>query len=700
MPEFLKLNRYLTLKRRQMLIIVGVSASILSITSIAFFYNDYITLKRNISDNLSHKATFIGANLTSALVFGDKVSAQQGLEVAGADQTILLGALYNEDKELFSLYARAGQLKHLPEAFPNEGVKYHEDVASVLHPIKFQGNLVGWIYLVHGLSDLEASLNRYAKIVLIMFAVGLLIAWAMSTLSQKFITQPIIELATLVENIRLTKDYNKRMYIDRHDEIGVLIKGFNNMLATIQDRESELQRHGERLESLVELRTKQLHHRANYDALTQLPNRYLLMEKLHQAIESARRTNRYMALLLIDLDRFKIINDSLGHHVGDELLQTLAKRLSRIGRLDDCVGRLGGDEFVILLGNITSPEDAEFVANKVMAEFAEPLQLQNHRLHMSASIGISVFPDDAEDAVGLLRRADISMYRSKAKGQGTYSFYNSAQDNTDQRLMLESKLRHAMENQELYMVYQPQICTQTNKITGVEALMRWYSPELGEIYPTQFIAVAEEIGVINQFTDWALDRVCQQQRLWQQQGASSIKVAVNVSASDLLIADFVEKVRKKLALYDLRPECLELEITEDVFLDRTEQIIDTLRQLKSMGVLIAIDDFGTGYSSLSYLQHFPVDVLKLDGSFIRNIQDSEKSRGIVESTVSLAHGLGLQIVAECVETEFQYEFLHTLGCDIIQGYYFSEALLGDALAIFLNQYQGTWHHDVKNRKAS
>ncbi|HEX7026947.1 MAG TPA: diguanylate cyclase, partial [Gammaproteobacteria bacterium] len=551
---------------------MGVSISILSITSAAFFYNDYETHKQNIRNNLVTKATFIGANVSSALLSGDQRVAQAALEIAKFDEGILLGVLYDADQVLAATFARPGYMHYLPPALPSEGVVFHDKTASILHPVALHDQSRGWLYLLYDLSELTASHNRYTLIVLAVLFVGLLIAWAMSSVSQKFITEPIIQLAGLVEKIRRTKDYNERLYVDRGDEIGVLIKGFNNMLATIQDRESELQRHGERLESLVELRTRQLHHRANYDALTQLPNRYLLMEKLHQAIESARRAECCMALLLIDLDRFKIINDSLGHHVGDELLQTLAKRLSRISRIDDCVGRFGGDEFVILLSNINGVEDAELVAHKVMAEFAEPFQLQHHRLHMSASIGISVFPRDADDAVGLLRRADISMYRSKANGQGTYLFYDNSMDNTDERLMLENRLRHALQNNELYMIYQPQISTKTNKVCGVEALMRWYNPELGEIFPTQFMSVAEEIGLINQLSDWAIGKICKQHKQWQQQGAPDIKVAVNVSASDLLTSDFVLRVKKNLAKYDMDPAFLELEITEDVFLDRTEQI--------------------------------------------------------------------------------------------------------------------------------
>lgn len=682
------LNTRLTLKRRQMLTVIVVSTIVLMAASVAFFVNDYISLKGVIRDNIQNKATFIAANSTAALVFDDSRAAQDTLEMVSVDESILLAALYDADRGIFARFTRPGHQSLQPEVFPEPGIRFGDEAATLLQPVEFHQQTQGWLYLVYDLGDLQARYTAYAKVGLAIFVLGILLAWFMSSLSQRFITAPIVQLATLVDRIGRTKNYSERMHVQREDELGVLIRGFNTMLSAIQERESELQRHGERLESLVELRTQQLHHRANYDALTRLPNRYLLMEKLHQAIESARRTNRNMALLLIDLDRFKIINDSLGHHVGDELLQVLSTRLSSISRIDDSVGRLGGDEFVILLGNITRSNDAELVANKVMEELAEPFVLQHHRLHISVSIGISVFPKDADDAAGLLRRADISMYRSKTQGKSAYSFYDSAMDDSNKRLLLESKLRNAMANDELYMLYQPQVCLKTNTICGVEALMRWSNAELGDIYPGEFVPVAVEIGLINELTGWAVDSVCRQQRLWADQGMEPVKTAINVSAADLLLADFVEKTRASIDEYDIDPRNIELEITEDVFLDGTDQIVNALRELKLMGVAIAIDDFGTGYSSLSYLRDFPVDLLKLDGSFVDRIHESEKSRGIVASAISLAHGLGLQIVAECVETQTQFEFLREHNCDIIQGHYFSGALAGDALSIFLSQHDG------------
>lgn len=681
------LKKEMNLKYRQMVVVIAVSLIILLLTTAVFFFNDYVSFKRRIQENIQSHASFIATNSLSAVEAKDKPEAEQVLTVAGLDKNIESVVLFGTDKTPIAEYRRPGISEvSLPKELQTTKVLFNHEQASIVLPLNESETPAGWLYLVYDLSVLNQKIGVYAKVALGIFAIGLMLAWVMSSFAQKFVAEPIAQLAALIEKISRTKNYSERMHISRNDELGLLINGFNNMLAAIQERETELQRHGERLESLVELRTQQLHHRANYDALTRLPNRYLLMEKLHQSIESARRTQRNMALLLIDLDRFKIINDSLGHHVGDELLQVLSKRLSSISRIDDSVGRLGGDEFVILLGNVTDPEDAEVVAKKVMAELSEPFVLQHHRLHISASIGISVFPKDSEDALGLLRRADVSMYRSKQDSKSSYSFYDSDLDNNDSRLAMESKLRSAVANNEIYMVYQPQAYLKSQSIIGAEALMRWHNPELGEIHPAEFIPVASEVGLINELTKWAIESVCKQQKVWRDLNVKPIKTAINISATDLLVLDFVTHVKSCIEKYEVDPSYIELEITEDVFLERAEQIFNTLYELKGLGLAIAIDDFGTGYSSLSYLRDFPVDVLKLDGSFVQRINESGKSQGIVSSAIALAHGLGLEIVAECVETQSQFDFLLQHDCDIIQGNYFSGPLTGDALAVFLNQH--------------
>ncbi|HEX5056589.1 MAG TPA: EAL domain-containing protein [Gammaproteobacteria bacterium] len=682
-----KLAEYLNLKHRQMLIVLGISSVVLSVATAAFFINDYLALKNQIGKSLATNAALLGAASAPLLASGDGESIRHMLTMASADEHIVQAVLYDSDSRVFARYVKPGyETQQVPAeelATAERGIFFESERAFALQPVEYDNRVRGLLYIEYDLESLRSTMSRYAAIAAAVFMFGIIVAWVMSNMSQRLLVEPIGRLAALVERISRTKNYGERMHINRRDEIGVLIGGFNNMLATIENQNTELRRHGEKLESLVELRTKQLHHRANYDTLTKLPNRHLLMEKLSEVMEDSRRNGLKTALLLIDIDRFKIINDSLGHHVGDELLQQVGLRLSATLRNIDCLARLGGDEFVILLGNISGPEDAELLARKIMVEFSHPFELKNHHLHVTASVGISLHPDNAEDAAGLLKRADISMYRSKSNGMNSYLFYDPSIDRSEQRLMLESRLRNAIANNELYMVYQPQIRLSDNKVCGFEALMRWNNPDIGEIYPAEFVPIAVEMGIINQLSKWALTTVCRQYAEWLAGDVHPQKVAVNISATDLLMVDFIQHVEKCILEYKIGAGCLQLEITEDVFLDRAEQIIETLQKLKDLGVAIAIDDFGTGYSSLSYLQDFPIDLLKLDGSFIRKISSSEKSRGIVASAISLAHGLGLQIVAECVDTDLQRKFLVAQGCDIVQGFYFSEPVPADELPQYL-----------------
>lgn len=678
-----KLVEYLNLKHRQMLIIMGIGSVILSVATAAFFVNDYFSMKHHIGKNLAANAAVLGAGSAPLLASGDGESLQELLMVVAADEHILQAVLYDVADNIYARYIKPGYQPQVDARPTRPGVAFGSESATVLQPVEYHDRVQGALFIEYGLQSLQSTTSRYTAIAIAVFMFGIIVAWVMSNMSQRLLVEPIARLAALVEKIARTKNYAERMHINRRDEIGVLVEGFNNMLATIESQNNELRRHGEKLESLVELRTKQLHHRANYDPLTKLPNRHLLMEKLYDVMDVSRRNSLKMGLLLIDIDRFKIINDSLGHHVGDELLQQVGLRLSSTLRNIDCLARLGGDEFVILLGNCNGAADAELLARKIMAEFIHSFELKNHCLHVTASIGISIYPDNAEDAVGLLKRADISMYRSKSNGMNSFLFYDPSIDQSDERLILESRLRNAIANNELYMVYQPQIRLSDNRVCGFEALMRWNNPEMGEIYPAEFVPIAEEMGIINQLSKWALTTVCRQYTQWKSLGIHPLKVAVNISATDLLMVDFIQHVEKCIRENNLGPGCLQLEITEDVFLDRAEQVINTLQKLRDLGVAIAIDDFGTGYSSLSYLQDFPIDLLKLDGTFIRNISNSEKSRGIVSSAISLAHGLGLQIVAECVDTDAQWKFLVAQGCDMVQGFYFSEPVMADELPGYL-----------------
>ncbi len=433
---------------------------------------------------------------------------------------------------------------------------------------------------------------------------------------------------------------------------------------------------------------ERMRHIAQHDALTGLPNRLALLMRLAQLLPEARRHQWKVAIMFLDLDRFKIINDTLGHQVGDELLREVACRLSGVVRETDFVARLGGDEFVVILPGINSPSDAAIVAGKIIAALSTQIQAEGHELHTSPSIGISIFPDDGPDGDTILKNADTAMYHAKATGRNNYQFFSADMNlATTERLDIERKLRHAIARNELALCFQPQLKADGSKPTGVEALLRWHHPTDGMISPVRFIPVAEETGIIVEIGEWVLLNACRAMKHWIDAGLAPIRMAVNVSARQLRRRDFCETVAGALAESGLAPELLELEITESSVMENPEEAIQILQRLGRMGISLAIDDFGTGYSSLAYLKLFPIDHLKIDRSFVADIETDLNDRAIAFGTIALAHSLGLNVIAEGVETDDQLELLRTNGCDEVQGYLFSKPLSGAAAFAFLHACQ-------------
>ena len=417
-----------------------------------------------------------------------------------------------------------------------------------------------------------------------------------------------------------------------------------------------------------------LEHRAHHDELTGLANRTLFGDRVGVAIAHARRMNGHSAVLFLDLDRFKTVNDSLGHAVGNLLLQAVAKRLRRATRAEDTVARLGGDEFVVFLPQIGDPEEAATVAAKILEDFERPFALSGHRLFASTSIGIAVFPNDGEDADGLLKNADTAMYRAKQLGRRTFCAYDrSMNDHAHERLALESRLHTAVERGELRLRYQPKIHLPTGMVTGMEALLRWEHPELGLLEPADFIPLAEESGLIVPLGEWALEEACRQNQEWVASGFTPLVVAVNLSLRQFQQQQINDVTARVLRSTGLDPRLLELEVTESLAMQDPDQVRATLLDLREMGVKCSIDDFGTGYSGLSHLTRFPIDKLKIDKSFVATI-DTDREAPIVVAVVALAHGLGIEVVAEGVETSEQLERLQELGCDEMQGFLFSRPL--------------------------
>jgi len=428
----------------------------------------------------------------------------------------------------------------------------------------------------------------------------------------------------------------------------------------------------------------QMTHLAQHDFLTGLPNRMLLNDRVSQAIALAPRHQKKVAVLFLDLDGFKYINDSLGHPTGDKLLQSIAKRLVNCVRRSDTVSRQGGDEFVVLLSEVERPEDPAIAARRLLQAVAEPHSIDQHDLHVTTSIGLSVYPNDGLDAETLIKNADTAMYQAKENGRQGYQFFKPAMNiRAVERQSIEESLRRALERQEFALHYQPKINLSTGEIAGAEALLRWTHPVRGPVSPAQFIPVAEDCGLIQPIGNWVLREACQQARVWLEAGLPLETMAVNISAVQLRDENFLDRIFAILRDTALDPKFLELELTESVLMKHAESTESILKTLRSRGVQIAVDDFGTGYSSLSYLRKFPIDALKIDQSFVRQITTAPDETTIVTAMISMGRSLKLRVVAEGVETQAEMAFLQAHQCDQAQGYYFSRPVPAQQFARLL-----------------
>jgi diguanylate cyclase (GGDEF)-like protein/PAS domain S-box-containing protein len=428
------------------------------------------------------------------------------------------------------------------------------------------------------------------------------------------------------------------------------------------------------IEDITEFKTyqEQLEYQATCDELTGLTNRSLLNDRLDQAIKGAQRYQKEVCIFFLDLDNFKVINDTLGHSAGDELLKLIAKRLQNCARSEDTIARYGGDEFVLIFPQIARMEDAAQIAERLIDEISQPLQIKGHKFQGTTSIGISFYPQDGQDKETLLQHADAAMYQAKDKGRNTFCFYTEELNlRLMQRLILEGDLRQALKLEQLMVYYQPKLNLHTGKISGVEALLRWKHPEKGMIPPDQFIPLAEDTGLILPIGEWVLRTACCQAKAWQEAGLLPITVAVNVSPKQLQFANFDQIICDVLNDSGLESRYLDLELTEGAIMKEPEKMVVTLNRLKDIGVQISMDDFGTGYSSLSYLKRFPFDNLKIDKAFINDIPTDDGDVTLVLTIIAMAHNFKLKVVAEGVETQAQMDFLTQKNCDEIQGYFFS-----------------------------
>jgi diguanylate cyclase (GGDEF)-like protein/PAS domain S-box-containing protein len=512
------------------------------------------------------------------------------------------------------------------------------------------------------------------------------------------IGRPLAEVFKIIDGeTRMTARDPMEMAVDENRTVGltvncVLIRrdgfesGIEDSAAPIHDRAGRITGAVIVFHDVTTARAlaSQMTYASQHDLVTNLPNRLLLMDRIVQAIALARRQHKSIAVIFLDLDRFKYVNDSLGHAIGDKVLQSVSRRLVASVRGSDTVSRQGGDEFVILLSEIAYPEAAAVIAKKILSLVNQPQSIEGFDLHVNASIGISVYPEDGEDAETLIKNADMAMYHAKEDGRNNFKFFKPEMNRkVVERQSVESSLRRALERDEFLLYYQPKVNLDSGEITGVEALIRWQHPSRGLMSPAQFVPVAEDCGLIVEIGRWVLREACRQARAWQEAGLPLIRISVNVSPTEFRDQGFLEGVRATLAETGLEARYLELELTEGVLMENAEFSISILHALKSMKVQLAVDDFGTGYSSFSYLRQFPINVLKIDQSFVKEIAPNSTDSTIVSAIISMGKSLGHTVLAEGVETREQRDYLLAQSCEEGQGYLFSRPVAAAAFASLL-----------------
>ena len=524
---------------------------------------------------------------------------------------------------------------------------------------------IGYVRLGLSQEQVDERASAYLTSALLVSGFVVLIGIALTLLLTRRILAPVRNLTQAAEAVG-RGDLRVRVPETRSNEFAVLTDTFNQMTARLAASQASVEDYQHTLEEKVEQRTRELqtataraYKLAQQDILTGLPNRVLLNQRLQQILALAKREHQQVAVLFLDFDHFKRINDTLGHDTGDQLLQQVAQRLSATIRESDLVARLGGDEFVLVLTGLNMAQSAHELlqlVERVRGAFGSPFLVNGQDLSLTVSIGVSMFPDDAVDAPNLIKQADTAMYAAKEQGRNAYRFFTADMNARIQaRLQLENALRRALANQEFYLVYQPQIDMATGLPVGVEALVRWRDPERGEIQPGEFITVAEESGLIHPIGAWVLETACRQGREWADQDML-LRISVNVSVRQLEQDTWLEVVRNALKVTRLAPSYLDLEITESVIISNADKAVATLSRLKQMGVTLTMDDFGTGYSSLYYLTRLPLNNIKIDQKFIRGLDHDRNDEAITHAIIALSHGLGMRVIAEGVETPSQFRF--------------------------------------------
>lgn len=647
--------RFRTLRSRIIaLVIVAGSLAVGLFTAVISWANNTTSIVL-LDQRLTTLADVIGQNSTAALDFNDRKAAQEVLEALRSEPAIISACLYDQRGSLFSEYRHgANRCPNRAGATWGPNRQYRKIQRAIFHA----SDNVGSIEITADLHDLNRRNHRTLLLAIGLAILSMSVAGGSGALLQRRISKPIMELAGVMNQVTQHGALEARVCVEGTDEIAQLAHGFNRMIAELE-RRNDIAREAE-LRLLEQSRS---------DSLTGLPNRRYFAEQLERALSHASRARETVGLLYIDLDGFKLVNDSLGHVIGDQLLAQVAKRFQTRVRAADMLARLGGDEFTILLTELKSEKDASIVAENIIQCLSVPFVIEGNQITVGASIGVSTLrPETAEDQ-DLLRQADNAMYAAKRSGKNRVVHFSSELGLlARERLTLERELKGAIGRKEIYVEYQPEFNIESGQIVRFEALARWKHAHLGEVSPATFIPIAEESGLIQGLGEFVMEQACRECTEWQKLSARPIHVAVNVSALQFSSDDFVDRVTSILKRTGLSAKLLQIELTESVMIGSLNHSADKMRRLRSLGVSLAIDDFGTGYSSLSYLSGLPFTALKIDRAFLRDLRPGSEAATMIRSMIELGHKMHMGVIVEGIETEAQFETVAEMGADEVQGY--------------------------------
>ncbi|CAN5900806.1 hypothetical protein BH11PSE12_BH11PSE12_08930 [soil metagenome] len=665
------------------LLTFSLASAVAVVLIVAFLWT---TARDDLLRHTEITAQVIAQNSAPAFLFEDKKAASEIIHALSQDQNVLSANLYLPDRRLFAFYRRAGVPAstwdtlnmQIPANSAQTESRFTMRYLAVLTPVVAEGQMVGTLQ-IH--VDLSATYQRILTLVAVVLLATLLAVVVAGRLLKRYlrgILDPINALVSTMHDVSSNDDYTQRALVTTDDEIGQLVDRFNFMLEQIQRRDTALGK------ELVERKRAeiQLDHIAHYDSITGLPNRHFFNRHTAEMTLLREKQELSYGLLFIDLDNFKYVNDTFGHRVGDLLLVAVAERLQSALRTRDVVMRLGGDEFCVLLDNPKKLEMVMTLAHKMLVVMSAPFNCEDHEFNVGASIGVAMMPEHVSRFDELLSCADAAMYAAKASGKNCVRVWTPEMSKrTAQRFTIESGLRKAIENGELEVYYQPIMQLATNRVAGMEALLRWKHPVLGFVSPVEFIPIAEESQLIVSIGEWVLRQACRQAKLWEQR-FGKLFIAVNVSARQFRDPNFAENVARIVRETGCPPDILELELTETMLMSQTSETLTILNDLSGRGFQLSLDDFGTGYSSLAYLKRFPINKLKIDRSFVSDLPNDKDDVAIAQVIVSLSHHMGMKVVAEGIETVQQADFLRQLGCTFGQGFLFSQPLPEARFAAF------------------